>query len=195
MFTVLYLYLYFIFMLVVDIIIACLIGYALYKGFKEGLVLALISLVSLIVGVFLSLKFSFLFKDWILEKTQWNANVVTICAFVFTFLLVLIAIQLLGKALTKIIKTVALGGLNRLAGAVFLGLKMILIISVVLNLFQKINYNNYIAMEETLNKSIFYHPIEDFSKLVYPMMEEWYQMTLEAVDEQVDKLDENLKEV
>ena len=195
MFTVLYLYLYFIFMLVVDIIIACLIGYALYKGFKEGLVLALISLVSLIVGVFLSLKFSFLFKDWILEKTQWNANVVTICAFVFTFLLVLIAIQLLGKALTKIIKTVALGGLNRLAGAVFLGLKMILIISVVLNLFQKINYNHYIATEETLNKSLFYHPIEDFSKLVYPMMEEWYQMTLEAVDEQVDKLDENLKEV
>ncbi|RRJ88037.1 CvpA family protein [Paenimyroides tangerinum] len=195
MFTVLYLYLYFIFMLVVDIIIACLIGYALYKGFKEGLVLALISLVSLIVGIFLSLKFSFLFKDWILEKTQWSANVVTICAFVFTFLLVLIAIQLLGKALTKIIKTVALGGLNRLAGAVFLGLKMILIISVVLNLFQKINYNHYIATEETLNKSLFYHPIEDFSKLVYPMMEEWYQMTLEAVDEQVDKLDENLKEV
>lgn len=195
MFTVLYLYLYFIFMLVVDIIIACLIGYALYKGFKEGLVLALISLVSLIVGIFLSLKFSFLFKDWILEKTQWSANVVTICAFVFTFLLVLIAIQLLGKALTKLIKTVALGGLNRLAGAVFLGLKMILIISVVLNLFQKINYNHYIATEETLNKSIFYHPIEDFSKLVYPMMEEWYQMTLEAVDEQVDKLDENLEEV
>lgn len=182
-------------MLVVDIIIACLIGYALYKGFKEGLVLALISLVSLIVGIFLSLKFSFLFKDWILEKTQWSANVVTICAFVFTFLLVLIAIQLLGKALTKLIKTVALGGLNRLAGAVFLGLKMILIISVVLNLFQKINYNHYIATEETLNKSIFYHPIEDFSKLVYPMMEEWYQMTLEAVDEQVDKLDENLEEV
>lgn len=181
-------------MLVVDFIIALLIGYALYKGFKEGLVLALISLVSLIVGIFLSLKFSFLFKDWILEKTQWSANVVTICAFVFTFLLVLIAIQFLGKALTKILKTVALGGLNRLAGAVFLGLKMILIISVFLNLFQKINYNHFIASKETLDKSIFYHPIEDFSMAVYPMMQEWYQTTLDTVDEQADKLNENLKE-
>lgn len=182
-------------MLVVDIIIACLIGYALYKGFKEGLILALISLVSLIAGIFISLKFSFLFKDWIFEKTQWNPNVITICAFVFTFVLVLIGVQLLGKALTKILKTVALGGLNRLAGAVFLALKMILIISVVLNLFQKINFNNYLVSDETLNKSFFYHPIEDFSKLVYPMMEEWYQMTLEAVDEQADKLNDNLKEV
>lgn len=182
-------------MLVVDIIIACLIGYALYKGFKEGLILALISLVSLIAGIFISLKFSFLFKDWIFEKTQWNPNVITICAFVFTFVLVLIGVQLLGKALTKIIKTVALGGLNRLAGAVFLALKMILIISVVLNLFQKINFNNYLVSDETLNKSFFYQPIEDFSKLVYPMMEEWYQMTLEAVDEQADKLNDNLKEL
>lgn len=194
MFGVLYLYLYFVFMLIVDIIIACLIGYALYKGFKEGFVLALISLVSLIAGIFISLKFSFLFKDWILEKTQWSPNVVTICAFVFTFLLVLIGVQFLGKALTKILKTVALGGINRLVGALFLALKMILIISVILNLFQKINYNHYLVTQETLNKSIFYSPIEDFSKAVYPMMEEWYQMSLEVVDDHVDKLNEDVKE-
>lgn len=174
-------------MLAVDIVIAGLIGYALYQGFKEGLILALISLVSLIVGVFLSLKFSFLFRDWILEKTQWSANVVTICAFVLTFLLILIGMQFLGKLMTKIVHTVALGGLNRLAGAVFQGLKMVLIISVILNLFQKINYNHYLASGETLDESIFYYPIEGFSKIVYPMMEDWYQMTLKTLGEQAKR--------
>lgn len=176
-------------MLIIDILIACLIGYAMFKGFKQGLVVALISLVSLILGVFISLKFSFLFKDWIYEKTQWSLNVVTICAFVFTFILVLIGLQFLGKILTKIIHTVALGGLNRTLGALFAGLKMVLIISVVLNLFHKINFNHYLVSEKKLQDSVFYYPIEDFSKAIYPMMDDWYQTTLEVVDEQVEGLD------
>jgi len=173
-----------------DIVIGCLVVYALYKGFKDGLVLSLISLVSLIVGVYLSLKFSFLFKDWILEKTQWSANTVTVSAFVFTFLLVLIGVHFLGKLLTKVLKTVALGGLNRLAGAVFMGLKMLLIISVVLNIFQKINFNYFLVKKETFDKSMFYNPIENFSKIVYPMLEDWYQLSLEAVGEEVDEFQE-----
>lgn len=177
-------------MFVLDIIIGCLISYALYKGFKQGLMVALISLISLIIGVFIALKFSFLLKDWIVEKTQWSANIVTICAFMLTFLLVLIAVQLLGKLTTKIIHTIALGGLNRISGAVFLGLKMVLVISVVFNLFQKINLNHFLISEETLDESVFYNPIEDFSKAVFPLMEQWYQFTLENVSEQTDKIKE-----
>lgn len=176
-------------MLILDIIIACVIGYALYKGFKQGLIISVVSLLSLVLGIFISLKFSFLFRDWILEKTQWNANIVTICAFVFTFLLVLFGIQLLGKLLTKIVQTVALGGINRLLGAIFSGVKMILIISVILNLFQKINYNDLIATKETLAKSVFYYPIEDFTKMIYPLMEDWYQSTLEMVHEQIENFE------
>ena len=174
-------------MLIIDIIIACLIGFGLYKGFKQGLVVALISLVSLIIGIFMALKFSFLFREWILEQTQWNVNVVTIAAFVFTFLLVLILIQFLGKFLTKVIKTVALGGINRILGAVFLGVKMILVISVVLNVFQKMNFNNMLASEETLNSSLFYKPIEACSKAVFPLMEDWYKLALEKASEEAIK--------
>lgn len=174
-------------MIIIDIIIASLIGFALYKGFKQGLVVALISLVSLVVGVFAALKFSFLFREWILEKTQWNVNMVTIAAFVFTFLLVLICIQFLGKFLTKILKTVALGGINRILGAIFLGVKMILIVSVILNIFQKINFNNLLASEETLNTSMFYKPIESFSKMVFPLMDEWYKLALEKASEEAIK--------
>jgi len=99
-------------------------------------------------------------------------------------------VQLLGKLTTKIIHTIALGGLNRISGAVFLGLKMVLVISVVFNLFQKINLNHFLISEETLDESVFYNPIEDFSKAVFPLMEQWYQFTLENVSEQTDKIKE-----
>lgn len=176
-------------MLILDIIIACCLGYALYKGFKQGLIISIVSLFSLLLGIFIALKFSFLFRNLILEKTQWNANLVSISAFVFTFLLVLIGIQFLGKILTKVIKTVALGGLNRILGAIFSVLKMILIISVVLNLFQKVNYNHFLVSEEKLKTSIFYLPIEESAQVIFPLMKEWYEMTLENVSKQINHLE------
>lgn len=172
-------------MYIIDIIIACLLGYSLYKGFRNGLVISLVSLVSLVAGIFIALKFSFLLRDYILKATQWNANMVTLVAFVLTFLGVLILIHQLGKILTRVIKTLALGGVNRLAGAVFEGLKMILIISVVFNIFQKLNFNNLLVSEETLSQSLFYIPIESTSKKVFPLMEEWYKIALEKTGKEV----------
>ena len=40
---------------------------------------------------------------------------------------------------------------------------------------QKINVNHFIITEETLNNSIFYNPIENVSKFIYPRLEELYQ--------------------
>ena len=96
-------------MIFIDVIFGSLLGYAFYKGFKQGLIIAVISLFSLMLGILIALKFSFLFKDWMHELTQWNESVIGICAFVFTFLLVLVGIQFLGSVLTKIVKTIALG--------------------------------------------------------------------------------------
>jgi membrane protein required for colicin V production len=31
-----------------------------------------------------------------------------------------------------------------------------------------------IAKEETLNKSLFYNPIQEVSKYIYPSLEKWY---------------------
>ena len=176
-------------MIFIDVIFGCLLGYAFFKGFKQGLIIAVISLFSLMLGILIALKFSFLFKDWIHELTQWNGNVIAVCAFVFTFLLVLVGIQFMGSVLTKIVKTMALGWVNRLGGGFFNVLKMILIISVVLNLFQKINFNHFLISEEHLNQSTFYHPIEDFSKKIYPLMEQWYQATLEELHEKVNDIE------
>ena len=47
-------------MIVVDLIIAVLLGYALFKGLQKGLIVAVISLTALIAGIYLSLRFSFL---------------------------------------------------------------------------------------------------------------------------------------
>jgi len=170
--------------------IACLLGFSLYKGFKNGLVIALISLVSLLVGIYISLKFSFLLKDVIMQATQWNPYSVTLVAFVLTFIGVLFLIYQFGKILTKMLSSLALGGVNRIGGAIFEGLKMLMVISVVFNIFQKLNFNNMLVSEETLAKSQFYIPIESTSKKVFPLMGEWYQMAAEKTGKELDAFKE-----
>lgn len=180
-------------MIVVDLIIAVLLGCALFKGIKNGLVVSVISLIALIVGIYISLRFSFFTRNFLTENTQWNPNTLTIAAFFITFVIVLILLYFLGKAVTKLAESLALGFVNKILGAVFEGIKMLLIISVFLNLFQKINFNNLIVSKETLDGSIFYEPIEMVSKKIFPLMEEWYKIALSEASENIEAMKENKK--
>lgn len=182
-------------MIVVDLLIAVLLGYALFKGIKNGLVVSVVSLIALIVGIYLSLRFSFLIRDFLIANTDWNPNSLTIVAFFITFVAVLIGLYALGKAVTKLAESLALGFVNKLLGAVFEGIKMLLIISVFLNLFQKVNYNNLIISEEKLNESVFYQPVEQVSKTIFPLMDKWYKLALKETTESIKELKENKKKL
>ena len=158
----------------IDIVFAGLLGYALYKGIKNGLFVELASLVALIAGIFIALKFSGFAKSIIENNVSWNPKYIEITAFALTFIAVVAAIHLSAKLLTKIASFAFLGWLNKLAGAAFSMIKTILALSVVILLFEKINVNNMIAEQETLDNSMFYNPIKKVSEFIYPQIEEWY---------------------
>jgi membrane protein required for colicin V production len=159
----------------IDIIFAALLGYALYKGIKNGLFVEAASFVALIVGIFVAIKFSYVIKTTLETKVSWNPKYIEIIAFALTFIGVIIVIHLSAKLLTKIVDLAYLGWINRLAGAAFSMLKTILALSIVILLFEKINLNNMLVKKETLDNSIFYNPTKEISAFVYPQIEEWYE--------------------
>jgi len=158
----------------IDIVFGALLCYALYKGIKNGLFVELASLVALIAGIFIALKFSDFAKDILENNVSWNPKYIEITAFTLTFIAVVVGIHLSAKLLTKIADFAFLGWLNKLAGAAFGILKAILMLSIVILLFEKINIDHVITSQETLDNSIFYNPIKDVSQAIYPKIEEWY---------------------
>jgi membrane protein required for colicin V production len=100
---------------------------------------------------------------------------------------VVFGIHLLAKFFTSLASFASLGWLNKLGGAVFSLLKTILMLSVVISLFQKININHILVKEETLNNSIFYNPIQEVSKFMYPSLEKWYEEFKEKAKSEDDK--------
>lgn len=160
---------------VLDIILGGLLAYAVFKGIRNGLFVELASFVSLLVGIFIAVKFSSIIKGMMTGFFNWNPKTIQAVAFIITFIIVIVVISLLAKILTKMANFAHLGLINSAGGGFFRVLKTILIISIFLNIFEKINFNNMLAKKQTLDNSLFYNPIQKTAKLMYPSLEKWYE--------------------
>lgn len=157
-----------------DIILGGLLIYGFIRGLWNGFFVELASLISILLGIYVAIKFSFLMKAFLESHVSWDPKTVQILAFAFTFILVVVGVSVLAKVFTTIANFTQLGLINKLIGG-FLGiLRAILIISISLNLFQKLNTRVSFVEDETLNQSIFYNPIQKISKMIYPSIEDWY---------------------
>jgi len=158
----------------IDVVFSVFLCYSLYKGLKNGFFIEVASFVALFIGIYIALKFSFFTQDFLQTKVSWDPKYIQIVAFGLTFLLVVIGIIILGRVLTKMADVAQLSWANKLAGAFFSILKSVLFLSVFILFFEKINGTNLFIAQETLDASIFYSPIKEFSSIVYPQIEEIY---------------------
>jgi membrane protein required for colicin V production len=158
-----------------DILLAIILAYAVIDGIKNGLFVELASLVSLVLGIYFAVKFSFFARGILASFFHWNPKTVQVVAFIVTFLVVISAISFLGKFLTKVADFAYLGVVNKIGGGFFRLLKAVVILSIFLNLFEKINFNNVFVKKQTLDNSLFYRPIQKTAYLIYPSIEGWYK--------------------
>ena len=152
----------------VDIIIAVILLFGLVKGFMKGLFIEITSLVGLVLGVYGALHFSFYLSDILKENVSWDQSMIQIVAFAGTFLVILLALVFLGKALTKIAETMFLGFFNKLLGAVFGVLKYALILSIVFLIYDQINASLKFISKEKSKESILYEHVRDLAPTIFP---------------------------
>lgn len=157
-----------------DIIVAALLAFSLYKGITNGLFVEIASFISLLLGIYIAIKFSSFMKELIMKHVSWNPNTIQITAFILTFILVVIGVYFLAKIFTGIADFAFLGWANKLGGGFFRVLKTILILSIFIALFEKMNFNETFAKKETLDKYFFYNPVKKVAAFVYPSIEKWY---------------------
>lgn len=158
-----------------DIFLGGSLIYGFVRGFWNGFFIELASFVSLLLGIYVAIKFSYLTKSIVASYVSWNPKTIQIVAFILTFILVVIGISFLAKFLTKMANKASLGIVNKVMGSVFGLLKMILMLSVLLSLFQKINFDYTFAKKSTIDNSYFFNPIQKTAEIIYPSIEEWYK--------------------
>ena len=155
-------------MSVIDIIIGALILYGVVKGLFKGLFVEVTSLLALLVGVYGAVHFSNYAAEILLNNFDWSVKTTKITAFAATFVAIVLAISLAGKALTKLADFAALGLLNKLLGALFGGTKIALIISVLLLIFSTLNKSIPFVSNDEIKTSLLYSPIKSLAPMVLP---------------------------
>lgn len=155
-------------MALIDIILGALLLFGLIRGFMKGLFVEVASLVALIAGVYGAIHFSNFAADFLDSKLDWDEKYINIVAFAITFVIIVLIIAFAGKALTKLADFAALGILNKLLGGVFGALKIGLILSVLLIVFDNMNNTIPFADEEDLKESILYKPVKGLAPMIFP---------------------------
>lgn len=118
--------------MIIDVIVTALIVIAVFKGFRNGLVLAIFSLLAFIVGLAAAVKLSALVADYLSTETNIRGRWLPALAFLLVFLGVALLVRLGAKAIEGGMRMVMLGWLNKLAGAFFYVALYLLVFSVLL---------------------------------------------------------------
>ncbi|MCX2680591.1 CvpA family protein [Galbibacter sp. EGI 63066] len=151
----------------IDIVLGGLILFGLIRGFMKGLFVEVASLAALIIGIYGAIHFSYFAGGFLQEKVDWEEKYINLAAFAITFVIIIVAVSLIGKLLTKIANFAALGFLNRLLGGAFGGLKMAVILGAILIFIDRTNNTIQFVEKETLEASATYEPVKDIGSFVF----------------------------
>ena len=150
----------------IDIAIVGLVIFGAVKGFSKGFIIEAASLIALILGLIGALLFSSTVGTLLESFIDADRIPPSGVLFILTFIAIIIGINLLAKFMTRVLKMAALGGLNRLLGAVFGGLKFILILSAITLILDQFEFLFTFMEDDIIDESQFYEPVKSIGSIV-----------------------------
>lgn len=139
------------------LLLPLLIG--LIRGLMRGFITELIAILAVVLGVVGARLWGARFSGWILTQTTWPAGVCDVIAYALLFLGIAIVLNILGRLLSKLLRAIHLGFLNRLCGGVFGAAKWALVVIIVVFLASRIDQQfGCFGNTEIVKGSVLYQP-------------------------------------
>lgn len=151
----------------IDIIIFLFLLYGAIRGFFKGFVIEVATLLGLVLGVYLAMKYSVYTENILRDFLNLSEGYLHPVGWGITFLLVAIVIYLLGKMLTGLVAVVSLGLVNKLAGMMLGIAKYFVIVCILLMIINSLDETFHLMSLESKEKSIFYRPFLNFATSIY----------------------------
>lgn len=111
----------------------------LIRGWTRGLIREIIGLLSIIIALLGTMVFHEAAVTLLFEYTSESGAFMDILAYVLVFFVIMIILNLIGKALTKLLDSAQLGQLNRALGSVFSALKWTIVLALGIQLVFALN--------------------------------------------------------
>ena len=149
-----------------DIIIAIILLVFGFKGLRKGLIIEVVTLLAFGVGIYGAMHFSDFTAERLQEVMEINPNYLNTVAFVLTFVVLVVLVNIIGRLVSKAIKNLNLGFFDKLGGFFFGIAKGVLLCSTVLLVLNNLQWTGIIK-EEVRQKSVFYSYVEKTVPYLY----------------------------
>ena len=147
----------------IDFILIVIIIWGAFNGFKKGLINELASIIGLILAIFFAKNYYLFLNKKLYDLFESESDFISILSVIIIFFLTILIVKIIAKFLTKIIKFVFLGLVNKIIGSLFGILKSFLVLAILIFIFSKLNEVVNIVEKEKLHQSIVYSKIEKTS--------------------------------
>lgn len=154
-----------------DLLLLIPIGLAIWRGWKNGFVMEIFSLLALFVGIYAGIHLS----DWtasiLQDKMDVKSENLPIISFVVVFVIVVVALYFLGKLIAKKVSTGGTERWNQMGGAFFSLTKTLLFLSITFVMFNALDRKYSWLPKQQKEHSYFYEPIYNFCLFILPAVE------------------------
>ena len=163
-----------------DIILAVPLLWGLYKGISKGIIKELATLIALIAGIYGAVHFADNINPYLKEQFTIESSFLPIVSFAITFIIIVLAVKLIGFIIDKVVKAVALGIISRILGGVFGVLKTAFILSALLLIINTFDYYLKLIPIEQKKQSVLYKPISNMIPSIIPSVKAGDSLIKEA---------------
>ncbi|MCQ2323161.1 MAG: CvpA family protein [Bacteroidales bacterium] len=173
-----------------DIIIGIILLLFALAGLKNGIIREAFALVAFIGGVYGAARLS----DYAGEKLSTIINVshewMSIISFIIVFIILALAINLIGKGVSKLVESLHLGFFDKIGGFVFGVAKGLLIVSVIIIILDFFGIKD-VLNKETREKSVLYTTSENIAEWITDNKDSF----IKEFDNKVDDAEDEIKDL
>ena len=156
----------------IDIIISVLLVIGLISGLRDGLVKQVASLAGLIGGLLLGRAFYVPVGAWLAKSLGMSVEASNITAFILILIVVPLLFSAVGWLVSKLLKAISLGWINRLFGGLVGVIKSALLVGVIITGIEFFDRHDGLISEGTKMNSLFYYPIYDATSIFFDSVKE-----------------------
>ena len=149
-----------------DIIIAVLLFAFGYGGWRKGVIIELTTLLGLGLGLYGAFHFCDFTANKLVEYVEIDPKYLHLISFIVTFVVVAVVVNLLGRLVSKAVRAINLGFIDRIGGFLVGLAKGLLICSLLVMLLNFLNLKGVIK-DDAKQQSLLYPYVEQAVPYVY----------------------------
>jgi membrane protein required for colicin V production len=153
----------------IDLILIIPILWGLYRGFMNGVIMEAATLAAFFLGAWGGIYFSDFMAGLIKSWSGSNSPYIPLIAFAVTFVGILALVFVTAKLVQRFVENgIALGLVNKLAGAAFGAMKFAMILSLLLFVIDSIGKEKPLIPKSVTEKSLLYKPVASIAPALIP---------------------------